>query len=658
MPLGSDMAELSPACQDVMTSPSLTLTGTDGNGLAAGPCTTAPVKASKTEPCSGQTSWVPSGATIPPAWVQTALKATTVPAVGWATETGPSAPWTTTAPPTGTLLSATRSPEADPPLEPLPVLPEPALEQAASEHSEAEPARAPRAPRRVRRRGPGESWAPAVRGGWAVTGASWLVGPDPAGSGGSLSERGRPRPDPAARTFPVDDGRARPGTSAPGAGARSVALGWVCVAQGNVVLVHPVRQWRFRGPAGSVRSGDQVTLTNDQDPGFALPVRLRRKGASPAPLRYGEPVMIDLVDAGTLTPSAPGSPLALVLAASVGGREGPEGGWQIAGGSVGGIVSAGRPLALLAVERGDYLVLAGGPEPETGLAGLDFWCLRSFAEADLRSGGQLPLPVPEPLRGFGHPLLAEVHGVLGQGADGIELVVDEGEHRQLREHLDRWAPAALDVGGLPRELPLVPGTPLGRVLGLPPHGTPLRAAGTVMYDPGSGAVRIDPLDSLAWAEQPSQTSAMLPVSAQDPDWPEEAVTWRVLALPPSTEQLAGDLADPFDPTDPTDPAVSPGSPQPADPVEIGSAAARSVTWFLPLPLRDGEPGSATTFTPLLGQHGTTVVGAPAIVRHPSGGQRVLRLPVSLAATDDPPGPAGCAVRVHRRARTRSSPTLR
>ena len=83
-------------------------TATDGSGTVAGPVRTAPVSALNLEPWQGQSSSVAAAtATAQPLCVQTALKATTFPAVGCATMmSAPSAYLAATAPPTGTLLSA------------------------------------------------------------------------------------------------------------------------------------------------------------------------------------------------------------------------------------------------------------------------------------------------------------------------------------------------------------------------------------------------------------------------------------------------------------------------------------------------------------------------------------------------------------------------
>lgn len=77
--------------------------------MVAGPCSTAPVRALNIEPWHGQLRVVAAAnATAHPWCVQTVLNATTLPAVGCATMiSAPPASLAGTAPPTGTLLSAT-----------------------------------------------------------------------------------------------------------------------------------------------------------------------------------------------------------------------------------------------------------------------------------------------------------------------------------------------------------------------------------------------------------------------------------------------------------------------------------------------------------------------------------------------------------------------
>src|ERR1700712_545786 len=97
------------ADQPATTFPFWTSTVTAGSGFGAGPPRTAPGSALNFDPWHGQSSSAPLTATVHPMWVQIALKATALPALGWATMIGlPFASLAATAPPTGTLLSATR----------------------------------------------------------------------------------------------------------------------------------------------------------------------------------------------------------------------------------------------------------------------------------------------------------------------------------------------------------------------------------------------------------------------------------------------------------------------------------------------------------------------------------------------------------------------
>ncbi|HET9654839.1 MAG TPA: hypothetical protein VFP72_05770 [Kineosporiaceae bacterium] len=108
----------------------------------------------------------------------------------------------------------------------------------------------------------------------------------------------------------------------------------------------------------------------------------------------------------------------------------------------------------------------------------------------------------------------------------------------------------------------------------------------------------------------------------DPSWPPTTLTWRIVLLPEAAAVPRPDGRPPF----------------PA-----------SALW-LPLPGRDGEPGSTTTVTALpdtlaeRGSRGARCSVGPALVPGPRG-RRMLRLPLR-------PGPLpvavrlGCTVRVH------------
>src|SRR5665213_867974 len=127
-----------------------------GSGFGAGPPSTAPVLASKREPWHGQSNSLPAGATVHPWWVQTALKATTVPLVGCATTIGVEPSFAETAPPTGieasdTVAESLEPPGPEPVPEPAPVSVPPPEVQAVSTRTPAPSAVAPPMVMSVRR---------------------------------------------------------------------------------------------------------------------------------------------------------------------------------------------------------------------------------------------------------------------------------------------------------------------------------------------------------------------------------------------------------------------------------------------------------------------------------------------------------------------------
>jgi len=65
-----------------------TVTGIAAKGFGAGPEMFLPVSALNTEPWQGHFSVAPAGFTGQPRWVQIALNATALPAVGWLTMIG------------------------------------------------------------------------------------------------------------------------------------------------------------------------------------------------------------------------------------------------------------------------------------------------------------------------------------------------------------------------------------------------------------------------------------------------------------------------------------------------------------------------------------------------------------------------------------------
>src|SRR5450759_4905321 len=97
------------------TLPSTTCTATARSGLGAGPLSTAPVAALYCDPWQGQSNCLPAAVTVQPRWVQMALNAAVVPAVGRATTIrAPAASLVTTPVPPGLSASAAgTAPPAD-----------------------------------------------------------------------------------------------------------------------------------------------------------------------------------------------------------------------------------------------------------------------------------------------------------------------------------------------------------------------------------------------------------------------------------------------------------------------------------------------------------------------------------------------------------------
>jgi hypothetical protein len=151
--------------------------------------------------------------------------------------------------------------------------------------------------------------------------------------------------------------------------------------------------------------------------------------------------------------------------------------------------------------------------------------------------------------------------------------------------------------------------------------------GALVRDEAADCYAVDPLDGLAWATDTS--SGVVVVGPGEPGWPDLSMVWNAVAYP---------LSEPDG--------------------RAYTRNARPVTWYLPLPSRDGEPGSATTFSPTLVRDATSGpvpaapggrLGAATIVRHPRDGWRALRLPVAQPRADAAlPPVVGCAVRVHLR----------
>lgn len=387
-----------------------------------------------------------------------------------------------------------------------------------------------------------------------------------------------------------------------------------------------VRQWRLHASGTQVRPGDAVRLLNEaRDGGLAVAldaagratmtvpssdtptVSLSRAGSSPDPVRGGERVAVRLNGAGYLAAGVvrPGDAGPMVTVRPEKAAE-----WIVTGVAPGVAVPVDRPVALFDTVQGDHLVCESGPDG-TSLA---------WAAARGATGGS-GLPMPERFRPpEGVPGDVELAGVAvpvrdGDPSAGLLVLLDPGEARQLGDHLRERVP---DLGDL-----LAPDGTVGAVAcrwsvaddpptagaPFPPPGARVWVQGRLTAEPG---VCVDPVRVLAWATDADGDAVV--AGPEEPRWPTTVLTWRVHLV------AAGD-------------GVPPGTP---------------VAVYLPLPDRDGEPGTATTFTPLTArQRGSArsgrPPGPPAVVRDPRSGRRVVRIVLRGA-----PGgaPAGCTVRVH------------
>jgi hypothetical protein len=383
---------------------------------------------------------------------------------------------------------------------------------------------------------------------------------------------------------------------------------------------HDVRQWRLHAPGTQVRPGDAVHLLNEtwdgaltvtvDDAGGATltapgtdgpTVSLSRPGPSTDPVRGGERVAVRLPGAGYLAAEetrtgAAGPDLTV--------RTDRAAEWIVTGVAPGVAIPVDRPVALFDTVQGDHLICRPGP----GGAALT-WASGGTAEGT-------GLPMPERFRPpEGVPGDTELNGAAvpvrdGDPAAGLLILLDPGEARHLGEHLRERVPDRADL--------LVPDGAVGAVAcrwsvdGGPPAAEALPAPGARIWVQGRLAaepgVSLHPVRAFAWATDADGDA--VGAAPQDPLWPETVLTWRVHLLP-------------------------------------GSGAATAV--YLPLPGRDGEPGTSTTFTPLpvpdTGGGEPPRPRPPAVVRDPRTGRRAAR-PLLLP---DPAGAAvtrGCTVRVH------------
>ncbi len=388
-----------------------------------------------------------------------------------------------------------------------------------------------------------------------------------------------------------------------------------------------VRQWRFRAAGTQVRPGSPVTLHNDavgSDVGVRVDgpavVTLHRTGSSRDPVRGGERLAVQIEGAGYLSAQETGDPS--LCPAGNGPTE-----WIVTGVAPGVAVPVDRPVALFDAVRGDHLVCVrqGG---ETVLT----WSTRACAAPGTFSAGagepslsvRLPMP-PEFRPPDGVPGDAELCGAGlpvrdGDVDAGLLLLLDPGDARLLGDHLRRRVP---DLAGV-----LAPEGTVGAVacrwsaaggrlaagVEFPPVGARVWVQGRLVAEPGVG---LRPVRALAWAQDVDGEPVLS--APGDARWPRAAVTWRVILLPCAHGDPAADAATAI---------------------------------YLPMPGRDGEPGSATTFTPVYpsGQEAAgrrRCRGAPAtaVVRDPRSGRRALRIGIWPGRRQEPVT-VGCTVRVH------------
>lgn len=387
----------------------------------------------------------------------------------------------------------------------------------------------------------------------------------------------------------------------------------------------PEQQWVFRDTERVLRPARRVLLCHVDD---AVPPRdlvVRRRGSGADPVLFGEPIWLD---DGSRHPVALDEEVAAAADEEPGEYDPPGvtedvGRWQLTGGAVGTTVPLGVPVGLLNEAAGDHLVAA----PVQAGPGLAWWgAVRLAPDGSDPFRGRPPLPVPSALRTVvGIPAQVELPAVLLPDAPPgrLRARLDPQVATAVSAHLSRRRSTRLDVvSQVLAKLPVPGGDER-----LPPPGTRILLTGALVDDEVAGVFAVDPLDGIAWASGPD--GVPLQALPNDAAWPELSVVWSAVAYPALT----------------TDERVY-------------ARSARPVTWYLPLPKRDGEPGSTTTFSPTLVRSNAAGggpvpaspggrLGAATIVRHPRDGWRALRLPVAQPdhGVDLPPI-VGCAVRVH------------
>lgn len=433
-------------------------------------------------------------------------------------------------------------------------------------------------------------------------------------------------------------------------------------------MVRPgdVRQWRFRATATQLRAGVPVAMHNDavdldlelgsvrlpgpavlrlpadpatgpegspagdrprtltraepvtvQRPPGAEAISLHRPGSSPRPICGGERVAVRLADVGYLAAGEPGSADVVV-------RPEPAAEWVVTGVAPGVAVPVGRPVGLFDAVHGDHLVcIPPRAAPDQAAPDQGKPVLGWASHADGRAA---TLPIPAQLRpAEGVPGDTELSGALvpvrdGDLEAGLLLLLDPTDGRSLGSHLLRRVPELAEelapdavVGAIACRWSAA-GGPSDADPPLPPAGSRLWAHGVLVADPG---VSLNPVRALAWALDADGDAVT--GGPGGPGWPETVITWRVLVLPLPDDE-GGDPAE--------------------------------CAFYLPLPGRDGEPGTATTLTPVSGRGagryaerlpGGRAPASPALVTGVSCPRRVLRMAV---APGHRPTALGCTVRVH------------
>ncbi len=395
------------------------------------------------------------------------------------------------------------------------------------------------------------------------------------------------------------------------------------------------------GPGAAATSGPALAVDGDllgwdsgdpDGPGLEpAAVVVHRAGSSLDAVRHGERVGL-LVDPAPGGPGAPGGYLVAgppgagpVLAPAGRDRDEPWWAqWEITGEVPGAGVVAGRPVGLFNLVQGDHLVLAGDGRTAPALG----W----WSQGD--PGGALPVP-PLLRPPDAAPGEVELHGTYVPAGPGTALLLlDPPLGRLLGGHLAARVPdvaAGLVPDAVAPSVAVRLPAPLDPAL-RPEPGSRIWVRGRLVAGPArDGSDRVLTVVDVRGAARATTADGTTVLAAPgEVGWPDDVVVWRLLTWP------ATDVRGP-------------------------------VVWALPLPARDGEPGSSTTFTrrrePVAAgvrgpgdrgrrptpPHGTPTSGAvpPSIVRDVRSGRRALRF-LGLPPAGEGPVVDGVTVRVHLR----------